>query len=105
MEVGTADAEAIADLVISDGVGAPTEDGIGMGVEVVASNIREEKEEFEAKASAEMINRRMTEALEAREANRNLRLRNGNDEGGNGNGDGNKNRGGNGDGNHNRNDG
>nr|GEY65861.1 reverse transcriptase domain-containing protein [Tanacetum cinerariifolium] len=53
----------------------------------------------------EMINRRMTEALEAREANRNLRLRNGNDEGGNGNGDGNKNRGGNGNGNHNRNDG
>ncbi|GJS99655.1 putative reverse transcriptase domain-containing protein [Tanacetum coccineum] len=44
------------------------------------------------------------EALEAREANRNLRLGNDNDEGGSGNGDGNENRGGNGNVNHNEND-
>ncbi|GJU88499.1 putative reverse transcriptase domain-containing protein [Tanacetum coccineum] len=43
----------------------------------------------------EMINRRLAEALEAHEANRNLGLGNGNDEGGNGNG-------GNGNGNHNK---
>ncbi|GJS33494.1 hypothetical protein Tco_0531876 [Tanacetum coccineum] len=52
----------------------------------------------------EIINRRMTEALETRKANRNIRLGNGNDEGGNGNGNGNGNRGGNGNGNHNEND-
>ncbi|GKE21104.1 hypothetical protein Tco_1432616, partial [Tanacetum coccineum] len=52
MEIGTADAEAIADLGIGDGVGAHTEDGIGMGVKIAASDIREDKEEFEAKASA-----------------------------------------------------
>ncbi|GKC30928.1 putative reverse transcriptase domain-containing protein, partial [Tanacetum coccineum] len=46
MEIDTADAEAVADLGISDEVGAHTKDGIGMGVEVVASDIREE-EEFE----------------------------------------------------------
>ncbi|GKA35898.1 putative reverse transcriptase domain-containing protein [Tanacetum coccineum] len=51
-----------------------------------------------------MINRRVAEALDAREANRNIRLGNGNDEGGNGNGDGNGNGGGNGNGNHNEND-
>ncbi|GKE58691.1 hypothetical protein Tco_1497876, partial [Tanacetum coccineum] len=50
MEIGTADAEAVADLGIGDGV--DTKDGIGMGVETVASDIREDKEEFEAKASA-----------------------------------------------------
>ncbi|GJU44912.1 hypothetical protein Tco_1202178 [Tanacetum coccineum] len=52
MEIGTADAETVADLGISDGVGAPTEDGIGMGVEVATSDIREDEEEFEAEASA-----------------------------------------------------
>ncbi|GKE42965.1 hypothetical protein Tco_1470249, partial [Tanacetum coccineum] len=36
----------------------------------------------------EMINRRVTKALETHEANRNIRLGNGNDEGGKGNGDG-----------------
>ncbi|GJS90411.1 hypothetical protein Tco_0773047 [Tanacetum coccineum] len=36
MEIGTADAEAIADLGIGDGVGAHTEDDIGMRVEIVA---------------------------------------------------------------------
>ncbi|GJZ47250.1 putative reverse transcriptase domain-containing protein [Tanacetum coccineum] len=51
-----------------------------------------------------MINRRVAEALDAREANMNIRLGNGNDEGGNGNGDGNGNGGGNGNGNHNEND-
>ncbi|GJT47925.1 hypothetical protein Tco_0974082 [Tanacetum coccineum] len=51
MEIGTADAEAIVDLGIGDEVGAHTEDGIGMGVEIAASNIREDKEEFEAEAS------------------------------------------------------
>ncbi|GKD10350.1 putative reverse transcriptase domain-containing protein [Tanacetum coccineum] len=51
-----------------------------------------------------MINRRVIEALETREANRNIGLGNGNDEGGNKNGNGNGNRGGNGNGNHNEND-
>ncbi|GKA97557.1 hypothetical protein Tco_0825451, partial [Tanacetum coccineum] len=212
MEIGTTDAETVADLGISDGVGAPTEDGLGMGVEVATSNIREDAEEFEAEASAggtmeiavdplvtsgiseptggdapdlkgtlydishymfevpldgiiefetaqrqleagllvagreragladreefhqvrkdcddthrrlrrtmtttrsgmnrllqieEMINRRVTEALETHKANRNIRLGNGNDEGGNGNGNGNGNGGGNGNVNHNEND-
>ncbi|GKC45771.1 hypothetical protein Tco_1063493 [Tanacetum coccineum] len=36
MEIGTADAEAIADLGIGDGVGAHTADDIGMRVEIVA---------------------------------------------------------------------
>ncbi|GKF00410.1 hypothetical protein Tco_0023760 [Tanacetum coccineum] len=52
IEVGTADAEAVADLGTSVGVGAHIEDGIGMGVEVVASDIREDEEEIEAEASA-----------------------------------------------------
>ncbi|GJY96562.1 putative ribonuclease H-like domain-containing protein [Tanacetum coccineum] len=55
-------------------------------------------------AIEEMINRRVTEALETCEANRNIRLGNGNDEGGNENGNGNGNGGGNGNGNHNDND-
>ncbi|GKG19577.1 hypothetical protein Tco_0376676, partial [Tanacetum coccineum] len=41
-----------ADLGIGDGVRAHTEDGIGIGVEIAASYIREDKEEFEAEASA-----------------------------------------------------
>ncbi|GJT29291.1 hypothetical protein Tco_0909566 [Tanacetum coccineum] len=52
IEVDTADAEAIADVGISDGVVAHTEDGIGMGVEIAASDVREDDEEFEAEASA-----------------------------------------------------
>nr|GEU65481.1 putative reverse transcriptase domain-containing protein [Tanacetum cinerariifolium] len=52
MEIGIADAEAVVDLGIGDEVGAHTEDGIGMGVEIVASDIKEDEEEFEAKASA-----------------------------------------------------
>ncbi|GKC98215.1 hypothetical protein Tco_1168490 [Tanacetum coccineum] len=55
-------------------------------------------------AIEEMIKRHVAEALEAREANRNLGLGNDNDEGGNGNGDGNGNGRGNGNGNHNEND-
>ncbi|GJU31135.1 hypothetical protein Tco_1174724 [Tanacetum coccineum] len=52
MEVDTADAEAVADVGISDGVVAHTEDGVGMGVEIAASDVREDDEEFEAEASA-----------------------------------------------------
>ncbi|GJT65791.1 hypothetical protein Tco_1017271 [Tanacetum coccineum] len=55
-------------------------------------------------AIEEMINRRVAEALETHEGNRNIGLRNGNDEGGNGNYNGNGNRGGNGNENHNEND-
>nr|GEV75818.1 reverse transcriptase domain-containing protein [Tanacetum cinerariifolium] len=216
MEIGTADVETVVDLGVSDRVRAPTEDGLGMKVEVATSDIREDEEEFEAEASAggtmeivvdplviggifeptggdapdlegtlydishyieraglayrvrslgrenprvrallcierdrvdslcrymalsqefrqicrdrddtrmrlrrtmtnthskmtpavieEMINRRVTKALETREANRNIGLGNDNDEGGNGNGNGNENGGGNGNGNHNEND-
>ncbi|GJR04753.1 hypothetical protein Tco_0527737 [Tanacetum coccineum] len=52
MEVDTADAEAVADIGISDGVVAHTEYGVGMRVEIAASDIREDDEEFEAEASA-----------------------------------------------------
>ncbi|GJW61282.1 putative reverse transcriptase domain-containing protein [Tanacetum coccineum] len=52
----------------------------------------------------EMINRRVTEALETREANRNIGLGNDNDEDGNENGNGNGNGRGNGNRNHNEND-
>ncbi|GKD61408.1 hypothetical protein Tco_1298917, partial [Tanacetum coccineum] len=52
MEIGTADAETVADLGISDGVRAPTEDGLGMGVEVSTSDFREDEEEFQTEASA-----------------------------------------------------
>nr|GEX99213.1 reverse transcriptase domain-containing protein [Tanacetum cinerariifolium] len=50
-EDGTADAETVADLGISEGVGAYTEDGIYLGVEVATSDIREDGEEFKAEAS------------------------------------------------------
>ncbi|GKB99819.1 hypothetical protein Tco_0985956 [Tanacetum coccineum] len=46
MDIGTGDAEAVADLGIGDGVGAHTEDGIGMEVEIATSDIREDEEEF-----------------------------------------------------------
>ncbi|GKD78510.1 hypothetical protein Tco_1341131 [Tanacetum coccineum] len=52
MEIGTADVEVVADLGIGDGVEAHTKDGIGMGVEIAASDIMEDEEEFEAEASA-----------------------------------------------------
>ncbi|GKE04950.1 putative reverse transcriptase domain-containing protein, partial [Tanacetum coccineum] len=51
MEVDTADAEAVADVDISDGVVAHTENGVGMGVKITASDVREDDEEFEAEAS------------------------------------------------------
>nr|GEU94031.1 hypothetical protein [Tanacetum cinerariifolium] len=51
MEIGTADAETVVDLGVSDRVRAPTEDGLGMGVEVDTSDIREDEKEFEAEAS------------------------------------------------------
>ncbi|GKD47080.1 hypothetical protein Tco_1271725 [Tanacetum coccineum] len=51
MEIGTANAEAVADLGIGDGVGAHTEDGIGMTVEIAVSDIREDEEEFKAEES------------------------------------------------------
>ncbi|GJT78079.1 hypothetical protein Tco_1044804 [Tanacetum coccineum] len=52
MEIGTTNTKADVDLGIDDGVGAYTDDGIGMAVEIVASDIREDEEEFEAEASA-----------------------------------------------------
>ncbi|GJX24779.1 putative reverse transcriptase domain-containing protein [Tanacetum coccineum] len=52
MEVDTADAEADADVGISEGVVAHAEDSIDIGVEITASDVREDDEEFEAEASA-----------------------------------------------------
>ncbi|GJR83626.1 hypothetical protein Tco_0154411, partial [Tanacetum coccineum] len=51
IEMGTADADTVADLSISKGVGAQTKDGIDLGVENATSDIREDEEEFEAEAS------------------------------------------------------
>nr|GEZ90768.1 hypothetical protein [Tanacetum cinerariifolium] len=51
MEVDTTDAEAVADVGISDGVVAHTMDGVGMRVEITASDVREDDEEFKAEAS------------------------------------------------------
>ncbi|GJU79363.1 putative reverse transcriptase domain-containing protein [Tanacetum coccineum] len=48
MEVDTAD----ADVGISEGVVAHPEDGIGMGFEISASDVKEDDEEFEVEASA-----------------------------------------------------
>ncbi|GJR73805.1 putative reverse transcriptase domain-containing protein [Tanacetum coccineum] len=52
MEVDTADAEAAANVGISEGVVAHPEDGVGIGFEIVASDVREDDEEFKAEASA-----------------------------------------------------
>ncbi|GJT36549.1 hypothetical protein Tco_0926968 [Tanacetum coccineum] len=52
MEVDTADAEAVADVGISKGVVAHPEDGVGMGFEIAASDVKEDDEEFEAETSA-----------------------------------------------------
>ncbi|GJS74336.1 putative reverse transcriptase domain-containing protein [Tanacetum coccineum] len=52
IEVDTANAEAVADVGISDGVIAHTGDGVGMRVEITASDVREDDEEFEVEASA-----------------------------------------------------
>ncbi|GJW58613.1 hypothetical protein Tco_0105344 [Tanacetum coccineum] len=51
MEIGIDDAETVAYLGISDEVRAPTEDNLGMGVEVATSGIREDEEKFEVEAS------------------------------------------------------
>ncbi|GJU66951.1 hypothetical protein Tco_1253210 [Tanacetum coccineum] len=51
MEVNIADAEAVADVGISEGVVAHPEDGIGMGFEIAASDVREDDEEFMVEAS------------------------------------------------------
>ncbi|GKC44226.1 hypothetical protein Tco_1061948 [Tanacetum coccineum] len=48
MGIGTADAEAVADLGIGDGVRVHIKDGIGMGVKIAASDIRDDEEEFQA---------------------------------------------------------
>ncbi|GKD04636.1 hypothetical protein Tco_1179610 [Tanacetum coccineum] len=52
MEVDTADAEAVVDVGISEGVVAHPEDGVGMGFEIATSYVREDDEEFKAEASA-----------------------------------------------------
>nr|GEV84721.1 hypothetical protein [Tanacetum cinerariifolium] len=128
MEIGTADTKTVVDLDISDGVRAPTKDGLGMGVKS-SSSMSLSQEEFRLilrdhddtrrrfrrimtdthsgmtpTVIEEMINRRVAEALETHEANRNIRLGNDNDKGGNKNGNGNGNSGGNENGNHNEND-
>ncbi|GKE68444.1 hypothetical protein Tco_1526516 [Tanacetum coccineum] len=46
MEIGIVDAEAVVDLGIGDKVGAHTEDGICIRVEVATSDIREDEKEF-----------------------------------------------------------
>ncbi|GKD02164.1 hypothetical protein Tco_1177138, partial [Tanacetum coccineum] len=48
IEVDTGDAKAVADIGISDGVVAHTEDGVGMRVEIISSDVREDDKEFEA---------------------------------------------------------
>ncbi|GJT18485.1 putative reverse transcriptase domain-containing protein [Tanacetum coccineum] len=52
MEVDTANVEADADVGISEGVVAQPKDGVGIGFEIAASDVREDDEEFKAKASA-----------------------------------------------------
>ncbi|GKG61279.1 hypothetical protein Tco_0619004, partial [Tanacetum coccineum] len=52
MEVDTTDVEAVADVGIIKEVVAYPEDSVGMGVEITASDVREDEEEFEAEASA-----------------------------------------------------
>ncbi|GJU77794.1 hypothetical protein Tco_1274864 [Tanacetum coccineum] len=52
MEVDIANAEAVVDIGISDGVVAHTKDGVGMGVGIAASDVREDNKEFKAEASA-----------------------------------------------------
>ncbi|GKC03130.1 hypothetical protein Tco_0994740 [Tanacetum coccineum] len=54
IEVDTVDAEAIADVGISDGVVAHTKDSVGMRVEIDASDVREDDEEFETEDSTDI---------------------------------------------------
>ncbi|GJT03786.1 putative reverse transcriptase domain-containing protein [Tanacetum coccineum] len=68
-----ASSRLIADLGISDGVGAHTEDGIGIGVEIAASDIREDEEEMgEPKGSSFVVyqERSVAEAFANYEATR-----------------------------------
>ncbi|GKD69692.1 hypothetical protein Tco_1323782 [Tanacetum coccineum] len=51
MEVDTADAEADADVGISERVVAYHEDDVGMRVKIIASDVREDDEEFKTEAS------------------------------------------------------
>ncbi|GJY95060.1 hypothetical protein Tco_0511421 [Tanacetum coccineum] len=51
MEIGTANAETVANLGISDGVRAHIKDGIDLSIEVATSDIGDDEVEFEAKAS------------------------------------------------------
>nr|GEY28926.1 hypothetical protein [Tanacetum cinerariifolium] len=123
METGTADAETIAYLGISEGVGAPIEDGIdplvtggifestrgdALDLEGTLYDIAHYMSEvpLERITKFETAQRQLeaVEALETREANRNIGLANGNNEGGNGNSNGNRNGKRNGNGNHNEND-
>nr|GEY07311.1 hypothetical protein [Tanacetum cinerariifolium] len=55
MEVDTADAKAVANVGISDGVVAHSTDGVGMRVEINASDVLEDDEEFKAEASTTNI--------------------------------------------------
>ncbi|GKF53276.1 hypothetical protein Tco_0160186, partial [Tanacetum coccineum] len=50
IEVDAADAEVVADVGISDRAVAHTEDVVRTGVEIATSDVREDEEEFEAKA-------------------------------------------------------
>nr|GEU66507.1 putative reverse transcriptase domain-containing protein [Tanacetum cinerariifolium] len=68
IEIGTADAEAVADLGISDEVGAHTEDGIAMGVKIAASDIREDERSLRLLKDSWRL--RVAEALANYEANR-----------------------------------
>ncbi|GJR53244.1 hypothetical protein Tco_1403765, partial [Tanacetum coccineum] len=54
MEIGTAVAETVVDLGIGDGVGAHIEDGLGMGIEIVASDIKEAKASAGGKVEVEV---------------------------------------------------
>ncbi|GJW93525.1 hypothetical protein Tco_0173197 [Tanacetum coccineum] len=46
------DVEVVTDIGISEGVVAHPEDGVGMGFEITASDVREDDKEFEVEASA-----------------------------------------------------
>ncbi|GKE16572.1 putative reverse transcriptase domain-containing protein, partial [Tanacetum coccineum] len=52
IEVDTAYAEGVADVGISEGVVAHLEDGVGIGFEIAASDVREDDEEFKVETSA-----------------------------------------------------
>ncbi|GJZ27816.1 putative reverse transcriptase domain-containing protein, partial [Tanacetum coccineum] len=97
MEIDTVDEEAVADLGISDDVGAHTKDGIGMGVKDMTIT----RSEMTPKAIEELIAQRVAEALANYKATRTTNAletknqsQNGSDDD-NGNGDGGNNENGN----------